>query len=144
MFWFGCFCLCLTFIETKRRNCQALLFSVGSKSGCCSRIFCCYLPISQCRRAHRTKATELLNFNVVGARRSLSVGIERLSGYQLLTRLSLLAGWVAGLLRRERLFIGVELLLFPDVDLVLLRQWEKHNIISRCTSRPRPCTGQVH
>src|SRR6266511_3545196 len=31
------------------------------------------------------------------------------------------AGWLAGLLRRERLFIGVELLLSPDVDLVLRR-----------------------
>src|SRR5580693_6680942 len=83
------------------------------------------LPISQGCRAHRTKATELLNFNMVGSG-GLQCGIQRLSLYQLLPllgppRLTLLAGWVAGLLRRQGLFIGVELLLSPDVDLVLRR-----------------------
>ena len=32
-----------------------------------------------------------------------------------------MAGWVAGIRRRERVFIGVELGLFPDVDPVLRR-----------------------
>ena len=41
----------------------------------------------------------------------------------------MLAGWVAGIRRRERVFIGVELRLFPDVDLVLRRQWETHKTI---------------
>ncbi len=41
-----------------------------------------------------------------------------------------LAGWMAGIRRRERLFIGVELLLSPDVDLVLRAQWETRNTFS--------------
>ena len=39
----------------------------------------------------------------------------------------MLAGWMAGIRRRERVFIGVELLLSPDVDLVL-RASGKHVI----------------
>ena len=66
MFCVWVFLFVFNFYRNETTKFQALLFSVGSKSGCCSRIFCCYLPISQCRRAHRTKATKLLNFNVVG------------------------------------------------------------------------------
>src|SRR5207244_4097757 len=44
------------------------------------------LPIPQCSRAHRTKTTELLNFNLVGSG-GLQCGIQRLSLYQLLARL---------------------------------------------------------
>ncbi len=57
-----------------------------------------------------------------------NVGIERLSCHLPLTLLSRrLAGWMAGIRRRERLFIGVELLLSPYVDLVL-RGSRKHVI----------------
>src|SRR5262245_33442590 len=72
------------------------------------------LPISQLRRTHGAKAIELLNFDVFGPRALVCERRRRID--QLLTRLSLLAA----LLRRERLFIPVELGLFPDVDLILL------------------------
>src|SRR5436190_1063121 len=45
------------------------------------------LPISQCSRAHRTKTTELLNFNLVGSG-GLQCGIQRLPLYQLLAGLA--------------------------------------------------------
>src|ERR1700757_2661908 len=86
-----------------------------------SRYVLLLLPIPQGRRAHRTKTTELLNFDVVGSG-GLQRGHQRLSRYQLLTRLTTLLGcWLASLLRHERPLIGVELLLSPDVDLILLR-----------------------
>ena len=62
------FLFVFNFYRNETTKFQALLFSVGRKLGSCSCIFGYYLPISQSRRAHRTKATELLNFNVVGAR----------------------------------------------------------------------------
>src|SRR6059058_1339767 len=77
------------------------------------------LPISHGRRTHRTKAVKLLNFDVVGP--CGLVCHRRRRVHQLLTRLSLLARWLGSLLRRQRLLIDVELLLFPDVDLVLCR-----------------------
>src|SRR5437868_13648962 len=96
---------------------QALILSVGYKSSLHDALPILLLPISQGRRAHRTKAIELINFDVVRPR-SL-VCHRRGWVHQLLTRLTRLARWLAGLLRCERRLIGVELLLFPDVDLVL-------------------------
>jgi hypothetical protein len=78
----------------------------------------CCLPIPHGRSAHWPKPTELLNFDVVRSG-SLQRGLQGLSRYQLLTGLTLLAGRMAGFLRRERVFVGVVLLLSPDVDLVL-------------------------
>src|SRR5262245_6820842 len=50
---------------------------------------------------------------------------QRLSLYQLLARLAptltLLACWLAGLLGRDGLLIGIILLLSPHIDLILLR-----------------------
>src|SRR6201993_5213790 len=78
------------------------------------------LPISQGRRPHRTKTIELLNFDVMRARALVCHRGRRID--QLLTRLTTLLGcWLASLLRHERPLIGVELLLSPDVDLILLR-----------------------
>src|SRR5262249_6216200 len=79
-----------------------------------------YLPIPQRRRAHRPRAIELLNFNVLRSRSLVCHGRRRVN--QLLTWLTLLARWLAGLLRRERFLVPVELGLFPDVDLILLRR----------------------
>src|SRR5438874_13383697 len=79
-----------------------------------------FLPIAHGVHAHRTKSTELLNFDVVGSG-GLHCGHQRLSCH---LRLALLShtSWMARLCC-ERLFIGVELLLSPDVDLVLRRGW---------------------
>src|SRR6266513_629276 len=74
------------------------------------------LPISQSVDAHRAKSTELLNFDVVGSG-GLHCGHQRLSCHLRLALLSH-ASWMARLCC-ERLFIGVVLCLFPDVDLVL-------------------------
>src|SRR6266550_3299673 len=75
-----------------------------------------FLPIAQGVHAHRAKSTELLNFDVVWSG-SLHCGHQRLSCYLRLALLSH-ASWMARLCC-ERLFIGVVLLLSPDVDLVL-------------------------
>src|SRR6266545_5515300 len=119
MFCFWVFLFVFNFYRNEMAKFQALLFSVGRKSGCCSRIFCHYLPISQGRRAHRTKTIELINFDVVGSR-----GLEchrRRWIHQLLTRLSLLARRLSSLLPCERALVGVKLLLSSDVDLVFRR-----------------------
>src|SRR4029077_19379359 len=83
------------------------------------------LPIAHGVHAHRTKSTELLNFDVVGSG-GLHCGHQRLSCHRPLTlRSRLLGRWVAGIRRRERVFIGVELLLVSVVDLVF-RPSRKH------------------
>src|SRR5581483_8886585 len=69
------------------------------------------LPISQRRRAHRTKAIELLSDNLVRTMTLKCYGWRRV--HTLLSRLSLL--------RREGLLKGVHLLLFPNIDLVFRR-----------------------
>src|SRR6266446_2439327 len=74
------------------------------------------LPISQSVHAHRTKSTELLNFDVVRSG-ALQRGHQRLSCHLRLALLSQ-ACWMARLCC-ERLFIGVELLLSADVYPVL-------------------------
>src|SRR2546430_4287924 len=75
-----------------------------------------FLPIAQGVHAHRTKSTELLNFDVVRSG-GLHCRHQRLSCHLRLALLSH-ASWMARLCC-ERLFIGVVLLLSPDVDLVL-------------------------
>src|SRR5437773_11317362 len=75
-----------------------------------------FLPIAQSVHAHRTKSTELLNFDVVRSG-GLHCGHQRLSCHLRLALLSH-ACWMARLCC-ERLFVGVVLLLSPDVDLVL-------------------------
>src|SRR5262245_57637522 len=77
------------------------------------------LPISQGSRAHRTKTIELINLNVLGTRRLICH--RRRWIHQLLTWLTRLAYWLAALLRRKCPLVDVELLLPPDVDLILLR-----------------------
>ena len=52
-----------------------------------SRYVSLLLPITQGRRAHWPKPTELLNFDVVGSG-GLQCGIQRLSLYQLLAGLT--------------------------------------------------------
>src|SRR5207253_9699970 len=74
-----------------------------------------------------TKSTELRNFNLVWAG-GLECWIQRLSLYQLLAQLPPALTLLAGLLRRERFLIPVELRLFPDVDLIL-RCSGKHVIL---------------
>src|SRR5207247_4181864 len=74
------------------------------------------LPISQSVHAHRTKSTELLNFDVVRSG-GLHCGHQRLSCHLRLALLSH-ASWMARLCCESRI-IGVEFLLSPDVDLVL-------------------------
>src|SRR5262245_27360457 len=77
-----------------------------------------FLPVSQSIYAHWAKSTELLDLNVVRACR-LQRWLQRLSRH--LGFAHLCHGWVARVLCCERLFVGIELRLFPDVDPVLRR-----------------------
>ena len=84
-----------------------------------SRYVSLLLPIAQRGRTHRTKAIELVNFDVIRPRRLVCHRWLRV--HQLLTWLRLLACRLASLLCRKRLLVGIELLLFSDVDFVLRR-----------------------